>query len=244
MPSSPFISIVPISSIAPLPPSSFVGMSVPYISIPLSTPIFTYSTYPTSSLVSNPLKVPWVNLLNTHQATIEQLTSANSKVIEESTKAAQPSDKKIIEAVEKREALSKIQADIKMENVYLQSTITNKLDTLKVDLAAENKIMEALVEQTRKAKVLNEKVKHENSEIARLQDEKFSINACNSEIHQRLLRIIENKSHPFNDTVRLPLSEKHKPVFALLNQIVSVSASSASLKQVGQEEVKVKEEID
>lgn len=36
----------------------------------------------------------WESLLNTHRATMEMLTFANSKVIEESTKAAQVSDKK------------------------------------------------------------------------------------------------------------------------------------------------------
>lgn len=138
----------------------------------------------------------WENLLNTHRATVEMLTYANSKVIEESTKAAQASDKKITEAMEKvsllesevkefmadfrvssdksttdmnkvieafgsylkyeREALSMIYANIKLDNVDLNSTITTQLDNLKVDLATKNKIMGGLAEQIHKEKVLNE----------------------------------------------------------------------------------------
>lgn len=57
------------------------------------------------------------------------------------------------------------------------------------------------------------------------------------------MRIVETKSPPFNDTVRLNSSEKLKPVFSLLNQILGVSGSSAPSKQGGEDEVKVKEGI-
>lgn len=87
--------------------------------------------------------------------------------------------------------------------------------------------MDALAEKNQKANVLNENFKHSKSEVARLQEENFSIKAHNSEIHQRLLRIVENRSNPFNDTVCLDLLEKQKPLFALLNQIVGVSGSGA-----------------
>lgn len=83
----------------------------------------------------------------------------------------------------RREALSKIRGDIMCGNADLNSTITNQLNTLKIDLEAENKIMDALAKQTQKAKVLNETMKHARSEVARLQDEKFSIKDRNSEIH-------------------------------------------------------------
>lgn len=57
-PTSPITSKIPISSIPPLPPMSSVGISLPQISIPLSSPIFTDSTTPTTSSVSTPLEVP------------------------------------------------------------------------------------------------------------------------------------------------------------------------------------------
>ncbi|CAI9284870.1 unnamed protein product [Lactuca saligna] len=47
-PTSPINSIILISSVRPLPPNSFVGISLPHISIPLPTPIFTDSTTPTT----------------------------------------------------------------------------------------------------------------------------------------------------------------------------------------------------
>ncbi|CAI9263690.1 unnamed protein product [Lactuca saligna] len=57
MSSSPTTSTNPISSIPPLPPMNSVGISLPHISIALSSPIFTDSTAPTTSSVSTPLEV-------------------------------------------------------------------------------------------------------------------------------------------------------------------------------------------
>lgn len=165
----------------------------------------------------------WEDIMTTHRETMEMLTSTNSKLIEESTRAVQALDRKITEVLNKvlllqskvkefmadfrassdkstidmnkvidafdsslkadREALSMIHVDIKLENVDLNSTITTQLDNLKLDLAIENKIMDALGQNTQKAKVVTEKLKHAKLEVARLQDEKFSIKAFNSEIH-------------------------------------------------------------
>ncbi|CAI9299596.1 unnamed protein product [Lactuca saligna] len=50
-------STIPISSTPHLPPTSFVVISLPHISIPLSSPIFTDSTNPTTSSISTPPKV-------------------------------------------------------------------------------------------------------------------------------------------------------------------------------------------
>ncbi|CAI9291647.1 unnamed protein product [Lactuca saligna] len=136
------------------------------------------------------------------------LTSASTKVIEESTKATQASNNKFFEHMDKvlllqtevkefmanfrtssdkstefmnkvikgfsslkheKKAPSKIQADIKLDNVDLNSTITTQLDILKVHLAAENKIMVVLAEQTQKAKALTKKLKNAKSKVARLQ---------------------------------------------------------------------------
>lgn len=92
-------------------------------------------------------------------------------------------------------------------------------------------------------KVLHEKLKNAQFNVARLQEEKLFVKAHNSEIH-RLLRIVETRSPPFNDTVQLSLSEKLKLMFALLNQIHGVSGSGASSKQRGDGDDKVKEEFD
>ncbi|CAH1427682.1 unnamed protein product [Lactuca virosa] len=104
--------------------------------------------------------------------------------------------------------------------------------------------MDALAEQTQKAKVLHEKLKNPKSDVARLQEEKLYIKSRNSATHQRLLRIGETRSPPFNDTVCLALSEKLKHVFSLLNQIHGVLGSGVSSKQGGDEEVNVKEDFD
>ncbi|CAI9303852.1 unnamed protein product [Lactuca saligna] len=159
MASSPTTSTISIASIPPLPPTSSVGISLPHISIHLSSHIFTGSTTRTTSLVSTPPEViviesvleeiqtsgipinpfnlnigsdedeapmtkgwfklltemlnslldhsrvlfssKWENIVTNHQATVEIRTFTNTKVIEESTWAAQVSDKKITEVVEK-----------------------------------------------------------------------------------------------------------------------------------------------
>ncbi|CAI9301882.1 unnamed protein product [Lactuca saligna] len=56
--SSPILSTIPITSILPLPPTSSVGISLPQISIHISSPIFIDSTPPTTSTVSTPPEVP------------------------------------------------------------------------------------------------------------------------------------------------------------------------------------------
>ncbi|CAI9294354.1 unnamed protein product [Lactuca saligna] len=89
-----------------------------------------------------------------------------------------------------KEALSKICVDIKLDNVNLKSTITTQLNKLKADTTIENKIMDALAEQTHKARILTENLKNAKYEVLRLQGEKCSVKACNSKIHQRLLRIV------------------------------------------------------
>ncbi|CAI9291646.1 unnamed protein product [Lactuca saligna] len=55
---------------------------------------------------------------------------------------------------------------------------------------------------------------------------------------------METRALPFNDTVRLALSKKLKPTFALLNKIIGVLGSSSPSKQIGEEEVNKKEDID
>lgn len=92
--------------------------------------------------------------------------------------------------------------------------------------------------------VLHEKLKNVKSVVARLQEENLFVKAHYSEIHQRLLRIVETRSPPFNDIVRLTLCENLKPTSALLNQIDGVSVSGTSSKQGGDEGIKVKEEFD
>nr|KAJ0207626.1 hypothetical protein LSAT_V11C500271040 [Lactuca sativa] len=58
MSTSTLTSSIPITSIYPLPQTSFVETSLPEVSIPISSPIFTESTVPTTSSVSTPLGVP------------------------------------------------------------------------------------------------------------------------------------------------------------------------------------------
>lgn len=48
----------------------------------------------------------------------------------------------------KKEALSKIYAEIKVDNAELHSTLSTKIEKLQEDLAIKNKIMDELAEKT------------------------------------------------------------------------------------------------
>ena len=54
----------------------------------------------------------WENLVTTHIAIVEMLTSTNAKVLKESSKAAQDLKKKISEAIEKGPSIIKINQGI------------------------------------------------------------------------------------------------------------------------------------
>ncbi|CAI9277885.1 unnamed protein product [Lactuca saligna] len=71
-----------------------------------------------------------------------------------------------------KESLSTLCVDIKLDNVDPNTTFTKHLTKLQNDLAAKNKIMDALDEQTQKMKVLSEKVKNATLNIAKLEEEK------------------------------------------------------------------------
>ncbi|CAI9286151.1 unnamed protein product [Lactuca saligna] len=127
MTTSPLTISIPISSIPLLPKMSSVETCLPQIAIPLSSLVFSDSTIPSTSTVTTPPEVPiiksvselneklnsivehsnalssikWENLLTTHMETVEMLTSTNANVLEETTKTAQASKKKITEAKKK-----------------------------------------------------------------------------------------------------------------------------------------------
>ncbi|CAI9302449.1 unnamed protein product [Lactuca saligna] len=72
-----------------------------------------------------------------------------------------------------KDALSSLRANIKLENIDLNLSITPRLTKLQNDLAAENKIMDALAEQRQKTKVLNEKMKNASTTIQNLEEDKL-----------------------------------------------------------------------
>lgn len=215
---------------------------------------------------------------------MEILTSSNVKVIEESSKAAQPSKKRVIEASEKvqqlqkevkesmadfrtssdkntsdmnkdivgfwfslqagKQALSTLRTDIKLDNTELNTSISEQITNLQNDFVAKNKIMDALVEQTQKMKVLTEKLKNATQNIAKIEEERSIVKRYTSEINQCLLRIVETHDSSFTVSVRQNLSEKLQHVFAMPNQLHGVSGSGASTKQGGDEEKMLKNDID
>ena len=68
-----------------------------------------------------------------------------------------------------KQALSTLHADITLDNTDLNLPITQQLTKLQNDLAAENKIMNVLAEQTQKTKVLDETPKNASTHIAKLE---------------------------------------------------------------------------
>lgn len=83
-----------------------------------------------------------------------------------------------------KEALSSLCSNIHNANAELNSSISEKLIKLQNDLAAENKIMDALAEQTQKTKVLQQKLKNAPLNIAKFEEKKLLVKGHNSEINQ------------------------------------------------------------
>lgn len=81
--------------------------------------------------------------------------------------------KKVIEGFHtslkfEKEALSKLQANAKLDNNHLNLSISQQLTKLQYDLPNENKIMDELVKKTQKTKALNLKLKNATQKIAQL----------------------------------------------------------------------------
>ncbi|CAI9281350.1 unnamed protein product [Lactuca saligna] len=71
-----------------------------------------------------------------------------------------------------KDALSKIRADIKVDNVELYTTISTKIEKLQDDLVIENKIMDELAEKTQKTKFLTIKLKNATENIAQIEEDR------------------------------------------------------------------------
>lgn len=68
-----------------------------------------------------------------------------------------------------KQALLVHRADIKLDNIDLNVSITQQVTKLQNDLVAENKIMNVLAEQMQKTKVLDETPKNASTHIAKLE---------------------------------------------------------------------------
>ena len=106
-----------------------------------------------------------------------------------------------------KEALYNLRFGIQRDNVDLHTSFSEGILQLQNDLAAENKIMDALAEQTQKTKVFQEKLKNASIDIAKLEEEKILVQGRNFEINQRLMHIVESIDAPFTDYVGQILNE-------------------------------------
>lgn len=101
--------------------------------------------------------------------------------------------------------------------------------------------MDELAKKTQKTKVLNVKLKIATQNIAQLEEERYLVKGCISEINHYLMRIIETNDSSVTTYVRQNLSEKLQPIFSMLNQIQGVLGSGASVDQGGDKEEKIQE---
>lgn len=74
--------------------------------------------------------IKWENLLITHRATVEMVTSSNVKVLEKSTKVDQASEKKISKTIEKVQQLKQEVKEFMAD--FLTSSEKNIADMKKV----------------------------------------------------------------------------------------------------------------
>ena len=104
--------------------------------------------------------------------------------------------------------------------------------------------MDELAEKNQKTKVLFEKLNNATQAKSNLKEERSLIKGCISEVNDYLQQIIETRDSSFTVSIRQSFSEKLQPVFAMLNQIIGVSGSSAPSKQGWDKDQHPKTETD
>lgn len=118
----------------------------------------------------------------------------------------------------KREALTRVRGEIKVENSELNSSNVSNIEQLQKDLVVENAIVDKLAENTEKAKVLSVKLHYTNKCLDDLKSDRIMFWSCILEINQYLQRLLETRDSMLTVSVSQHLSEKRKRVFLVLNQ--------------------------
>lgn len=124
-------------------------------------------------------------------------------------------------------------SDLRVDNTELNTSILTKIEKLQIDLVAENKIMDKLVEKTEKAKKNSVKLHYRNKRVDDLESEKTILKSCVSEINKYMHRLVETRDSLLTISVCQHLSEKLQPVFSMLTRLEGVSESDALPKQEG-----------
>lgn len=108
---------------------------------------------------------------------------------------------------------------------------------LQNDLAHEKKVINTLVDSTRKVKVLKEQFKNATIELGKMNEELLLVKGQNFEINQSLVKIVENKDAPYADCTSQLIDAKVKPVLTKINEILDVTCSYDTAQQRKNEEV-------
>lgn len=95
--------------------------------------------------------------------------------------------------------------------------------------------MDALAVKTENVKVLTVKLENAEKRVNDLQSEKEVMKSCIEDVNALLSNIIDTDDSMMTITVKKSLSEKLRPVFAMLNLLEGVPESSSIPKQGGEE---------
>lgn len=133
-----------------------------------------------------------------------------------------------------REAFSRVHGKLQTDSTEMVAYIVSKVEQLQQDLATENTLMDTLSQKNEKVKVLSVKLSYATKRLDHMELEKVVFQSSVSNINQYLYSLIETRDSMLMVSVCQHLSEKLKPMFAMLNQLQGVLESSGIPKQGGE----------
>lgn len=142
----------------------------------------------------------------------------------------------------KKVKLQVVRTGLKTEHAEFNSSISLKITKLQDDLATESKIMHALSVKTEKVKVLQFKLENAEKRVTGLLSKKAVMKSCIAHVNTMHSDIIQARDSMIIITVKKHLSEKLRPIFAMLHIFEGVAESCSILKQRWEEVKQSKKE--
>lgn len=136
----------------------------------------------------------------------------------------------------------KVRTCLKTDHAEINSSISSKISKLQDYLAMERKIKDALAVKTEKVNLWTVEFQNAEKRVNDLLSEKEAMKSCIANVNGLLSDIIKTHDSMITITMKKNLSEKLKPVFAMLHILEGVPESSSILKQGGEGVTQSKQE--
>nr|KAJ0188191.1 hypothetical protein LSAT_V11C900483250 [Lactuca sativa] len=175
-----------------------------------------------------------------HTANVSTLSKVVSDFTDASKSMTEKVDKLIADTIEFMEDYKNTyNANTMTANKAIKnSSIAVKITKLQEDLAAENKITDALAIKEEKCKVLGNKLHYTTKQIDDLLAEKAVMRSCISDVTGLLSDIIETHNPMISITVKKHLAEKLRPVFAMLHHLEEPIIDDSKDEEPDEDELK------